>query len=78
MKQELTISLAYGFLIVIVPMEPAYAYLDPGTGSMVLQGIIAAVAAGLTTAGIYWSRIKNFILGKKEHKQETNEQKMDE
>jgi len=40
---------------------PAYAYLDPGTGSMILQGIIAGVAAGAAYVSIFWSRIKGYF-----------------
>jgi hypothetical protein len=36
---------------------PAHAYVDPGTGSMVLQMLIAGAAAGFTTIGLYWSRL---------------------
>jgi hypothetical protein len=35
---------------------PAYAYLDPGTGSMILQVLLGGVA-GLALAGkLYWHR----------------------
>jgi hypothetical protein len=35
---------------------PAYAYLDPGTGSMILQLLLGGVA-GLALAGrLYWHR----------------------
>ena len=40
-------------------VEPAYAYLDPGTGSMLLQGIIGGVAAGLFVMKMQWARIKS-------------------
>lgn len=39
----------------------AYAYLDPGLGSMLLQGLIAGVAAASVVASGYWSRIKGFF-----------------
>ena len=40
----------------------AYAYLDPGTGSFILQAIIgflAAISAGFI---YYWNKVKNFFL----------------
>lgn len=40
---------------------PAHAYLDPGTGSMILQGIIGAVVGGLIAVKLYWARIKDFF-----------------
>lgn len=35
----------------------AYAYLDPGTGSILLQALAAAVLA----AGVFWRRIITFV-----------------
>jgi hypothetical protein len=43
---------------------PAYAYLDPGTASLLLQGIIGGVAATTAAAGVYMGRIKNFFSSK--------------
>ena len=40
----------------------AYAYLDPGTGSFILQAIIgflAAISAGFL---YYWNKVKNFFI----------------
>jgi hypothetical protein len=42
-------------------VQPAYAYLDPGTGSLILQGLIAATAGAMVYAGMYWRRIKAFL-----------------
>ena len=39
----------------------AAAYLDPGTGSMILQGLIALIGGTLATAAIYWRAVKRFI-----------------
>ncbi len=47
--------------IVIVATRPAYAYLDPGTGSILLQGLVAAVAGGIVAARLYWSKVKGFL-----------------
>ncbi len=41
--------------------EPAYAYVDPGTGSMMVQMIIAGAAAGFTAIGLYWSKFIGLI-----------------
>jgi uncharacterized membrane protein len=40
---------------------PAYAYLDPGTGSIFLQGLFAGFAGLLAVMKIYWGRLKVFI-----------------
>lgn len=44
---------------------PAFAYLDPGTGSLLVQGIIGAVAFLLITVRHYWYRLKSFFGVKK-------------
>ena len=42
----------------LLTSESALAYIDPGTGSILLQGLIAAVAGALVTMGAYWERVK--------------------
>ena len=41
--------------------SPAHAYLDPGTGSIILQGLLAGIAAAMAAAGLYWARLKSFF-----------------
>lgn len=41
--------------------KDALAYLDPGTGSIILQAIIAAIATAGATITFYWRKIKNKI-----------------
>ena len=36
----------------------AHAYLDPGTGSIILQAIIAVIATAGATIAFYWRKIK--------------------
>ena len=38
-----------------------FAYLDPGTGSMILQSILAAFLFIGTGIGIFWKKIKDFL-----------------
>lgn len=42
---------------------PTYAYIDPGTGSYVLQVVIAGLLGALVSLRIYWARIKAFFKG---------------
>jgi hypothetical protein len=37
------------------------AYIDPGSGSFVLQALIAALAGTLVAVNIYWQKIKRFL-----------------
>ena len=60
MKNQLLI-LAYLLLAVVTSASPAYAYLDPGTGSMILQGLLGGLAAGAAVIGIYWQKVKAFF-----------------
>jgi len=39
------------------------AYIDPGTGSLIIQVLIGALVGGLVVAKIFWSRIKIFFKG---------------
>jgi len=39
----------------------AHAYLDPGTGSIILQAIVAAFAAFFSTLYIFWEKVKIFF-----------------
>ena len=42
-------------------VSSAHAYLDPGTGSIILQSILAAIAAVVAFGGMYWQRVKLFF-----------------
>lgn len=39
-------------------VSDAYAYLDPGTGSVVIQAIIGALVGVVITLKIYWFKLK--------------------
>jgi len=51
-------------LVSIALPSAAQAYVDPGTGSFVIQGIIAAVVGAGVAIKMFWSRIKSAITGK--------------
>lgn len=55
------ITVSIGLLLPI----NALAYLDPGTGSMLLQGVLAAIAIIGATLKLYWHRLKALLSGKK-------------
>jgi hypothetical protein len=46
-----------GLLLFLALTGPACAYIDPSSGSMILQGVIAAIAAILVTAKLWWHRL---------------------
>lgn len=45
-------------IVAAVHAAPALAYLDPGTGSIILQGLLAGLAAVMAAGSIFWHRIK--------------------
>lgn len=53
-----------GIYLVLFP-ENAYAYLDAGTGSILLQALIAAVAGAVMVMRAYWSKLKNLFTSSK-------------
>ena len=60
----------YFILIILFPSN-AYAYLDPGTGSIILQAILGFVAAVVASISIYWTKFKLLVIRlfkKKENK----------
>jgi hypothetical protein len=42
-------------------MTSLLAYLDPGSGSMILQIIAGGLAAVAVTAKLYWGRLLTFL-----------------
>lgn len=41
------------------------AYIDPGTGSFIIQVVVAVVAASLFGVKMFWRRIVGLFAGKK-------------
>ncbi len=39
----------------------AFAYLDPGTGSIILQSLIAGIIGSMAFARMYWARLKEIV-----------------
>jgi len=60
-----------GMCALAVPAS-AFAYLDPGTGSMILQGIIAALAGAAVTLKLYWYRIRSLFFRRRKDKVEVD------
>jgi hypothetical protein len=54
-------SVVFALLLVLASTHEAYAYIDPGTGSYVMQLIIAGLVGVGFAIKIYWGRIKGFF-----------------
>ena len=59
MKNNKLLVLSVAYLLSSV--SSAQAYLDPGTGSIILQAILGFVAATAATVSIYWSKFKSIV-----------------
>jgi len=62
LRVSIHIAIIIGILICI---PNAYAYLDPGTGSYLVQILIAGLVGAAFSIKIFWQRIKDFFSGKK-------------
>lgn len=40
---------------------PSYAYLDPGTGSILLQSLLASIAVAMGVLRFHWHSFKAFL-----------------
>ena len=48
-------------LLHVITTQQAYAYIDPGTGSYILQMTIAGLLAGLFTMKLFMNKIKTLF-----------------
>lgn len=52
----------------------SHAYLDPGTASILLQGLIAGVAGGIVMMKLYWAKVKSFFSFNKKKEDEVDKE----
>jgi hypothetical protein len=52
-------------LLVLFVSRPAHAYLDPGTGSILVQGLVAALAVASAAVAAFWTRLKQLFSGRR-------------
>jgi hypothetical protein len=65
MKKIAIVSL-FGLCSMILLTNPAQAYLDPGSGSMLLQLLLGGVAGAVVVLRLYWQRLLHFLGLRKE------------
>ncbi|MBU8871872.1 MAG: hypothetical protein KOO60_13480 [Gemmatimonadales bacterium] len=63
MMPSLLITLLVALVLMLIS-APAFAYIDPGTGSFLIQGIIAAVIGVSVAFKLFWHKIKAVFTGK--------------
>ena len=52
-------------VLLLFVSRSAYAYLDPGTGSMLVQGLLAAIAVASAAVAASWTRIVQLFRGRR-------------
>jgi Na+/proline symporter len=52
-------------VLFVAGVTPAYAYLDPGSGSMMVQLLLGGVAGAVVIVRLYWARLLTW-LGKRD------------
>ena len=70
------INSIFFLLILIVTPNTSYAYLDPGTGSIILQAILGFIAAAVASISIYWTKFK--IILKKIFSKKRNQKNLED
>ena len=61
MKEKKFIFILFLFFLLLTATDRACAYLDPGTGSLIIQLLLGAVAGALLGVKIFWKKIKSFV-----------------
>jgi hypothetical protein len=61
MIRSLTSVALLGSVVILFLTGPAWAYLDPGTGSMMLQLLLGGVAGAMVVGKLYWQRLREFV-----------------
>jgi hypothetical protein len=54
-------SLVFFVVWMLIFAPDAFAYLDPGTGSLIVQSVVAALAAVGFGTRMYWRRIRQWF-----------------
>lgn len=54
-------QIAIATLIAMGYTAPSYAYIDPGTGSIILQSVLAGIAVAIGFARLYWHKFRRFL-----------------
>lgn len=54
-------SMVFCTVVSFALVQPAYAYIDPGTGSAILQGILAGVVTLGVVLKLYWHKLLKLV-----------------
>jgi hypothetical protein len=57
------VTFIFSALLILSCPREAHAYIDPGTGSYILQLLAAGVLAALFMLKVFWAKVKHFFAG---------------
>ena len=66
--RALSAAALFALILIGTMSRTAYAYLDPGTGSMILQILLGGLAGGAVVLKLYWHKFKALIGGRRPKK----------
>jgi hypothetical protein len=52
-------------LLLVAAPSSAFAYIDPWTGSMLIQSLLGAIAAALVFGRSLWHRVRSFFVSRR-------------
>ena len=55
------VHIAPAIILLVATRQGIHPYIDPGTGSIVLQAVIGALVGGLVAMKLFWNHIKAFF-----------------
>ena len=64
MKEAISRALTTVLLVILIVPGEAAAYLDPGSGSLIFQTVVAMLAAVAYGAKVYWGTIRRWVSGR--------------
>ena len=73
-KTILTIAFPYLLMGPLSPPASNHAYLDPGSGSFILQILLASLLASLFFFKSFWKKVLSFFRKSSSKNQETSEE----
>jgi hypothetical protein len=60
-KEHISTLIILGALLALIPSSAAWAYIDPGTGSYMLQILLAFFLGALFALKMFWKNVKSFL-----------------
>jgi len=61
-KEFAWVFLLLAVCVFIFPADVQALYIDPGTGSIVLQVLLGAVVGGVVALKLYWARVRAWFV----------------